>query len=399
MDIVLFSTQYFEDPTWTNKQHIAVRLAAAGHRVIYVDPAAPISPRKYSLPGHLARAIRGDLAGARFLSFTYVARKNLWVVTPPFLVPRRSVFVRRLNRRITTRGVLKRLRKLMRRLKFEKPVLWIYRPEAVWFAGRLNERLVFYDCVDDYVDYPIYPFDEDNERIRRDEAELLARADLVTTSSRHLYERKSPANPNTYYVPNVADAAHFARAAEADVHIPPDVANLPEPRVGFAGAVESYKLDTALLSAMADERPAWQIILIGPAALGDPELDALTAKPNVRLLGLRPYAELPDYLATMDVLVIPYRLNEYTQGVFPIKFFEYLATGKPVVCTELPALTEYGGIVPLVSDPPTFIETVERALAGEQDDKRRDRVELAFENTWEKRIGKLSGLIDETIRR
>ncbi len=399
MDIVLFSTQYFEDPTWTNKQHIAVRLAAAGHRVIYVDPAAPISPRKYSLPGHLARALWGDLAGARFLSFTYVARKNLWVVSPPFLVPRRSVFVRRLNRRITTRGVLKRLRKLMKRLKFEKPVLWIYRPEAVWFAGRLNERLVFYDCVDDYVDYPIYPFDEDNERIRRDEAELLARADLVTTSSRHLYERKSPANPNTHYVPNVADAAHFARAAEADVHIPPDVANLPEPRVGFAGAVESYKLDTALLSAMADERPAWQIILIGPAALGDPELDALTAKPNVRLLGPRPYVELPDYLSAMDVLIIPYRLNEYTRGVFPIKFFEYVATGKPVVCTELPALVEYGGIVPLVSDPSVFIETVERALAGGQDDKRRDRVDLAFENTWEKRIGKLSGLIDETISR
>lgn len=399
MDIVLFSTQYFEDPTWTNKQHIAVRLAAAGHRVIYVNPAAPISPRKYSLSGHLGRAIRGDLAGARFLSFTYVARKNLWVISPPFLVPRRSVFVRRLNRRITTRGVLKCLRKLMKRLKFEKPVLWIYRPEAVWFAGRLNERLVFYDCVDDYVDYPIYPFDEDNERIRRDEAELLARADLVTTSSRHLYERKSPANPNTHYVPNVADAAHFARDAEADVHIPPDVANLPEPRVGFAGAVESYKLDTALLSAMADERPAWQIILIGPAALGDPELDALTAKPNVRLLGLRPYVELPDYLAAMDVLVIPYRLNEYTRGVFPIKFFEYMATGKPVVCTELPALVEYGGIAPLVSDPSAFIETVERALAGEQDDKRRDRVDLAFENTWEKRIGKLSGLINETIRR
>ncbi|UCE26270.1 MAG: glycosyltransferase [Candidatus Coatesbacteria bacterium] len=399
MDVVLFSTQYFEEPTWTNKQHIAVRLAAAGHRVIYVDPAAPISPRKYSLPGHLARALRGDLPGNRFLSFTHVARKNLWVVTPPFLVPRRSRVVRRLNRRITTRGVLRHLSRLMRRLRFGKPVLWIYRPEAVWFAGRLNEELVFYDCVDDYVDYPIYPLDEDNERIRRDEAELLARADLVATSSRHLYERKSPANPNTHYVPNVADAAHFARTAETAVHEPPDVAGLPKPRIGFAGAVESYKLDMALLSATADERPDWQVVLIGPAESGDPDLDALAVKPNVHLIGPRPYAELPDYLAAMDALVIPYRLNDYTRGVFPIKFFEYLATGKSVVCTGLPALAEFGETVPLVSDPSAFVEAVEAALAGEQDGKRRARIDIAFENTWEKRIGELLGLIDETLNR
>jgi len=399
MDIVLFSTQYFEDPTWTNKQHIAVRLAAMGHRVIYVDPAAPISPRKYSLPGHLARALRGDLAGNRFLSFTYVARKNLWVISPPFVVPRRFVFIRRANRRITTRWTLARVRRLIRRLNFERPVLWIYRPEAVWFAGRLNEKLVFYDCVDDYVDYPIYPLDEDNERIRRDESELLARADLVTTSSRYLYERKSPANPSTRYVPNVADAAHFARAAGGNVHFPPDVATLPKPRIGFAGAVEGYKLDIALLSTIADERPDWQITLIGPAATGDPALDALTAKPNVHLLGPRPYAELPDYLAAMDVLIIAYGLNEYTRGCFPIKFFEYLATGKPVVCTELPALAEYGDIIPLVSDSSAFAEAVAGALAGEQDDKRQTRVNLAFENTWEKRIGELLKLIDEALNR
>lgn len=396
MDIVLFSTQYFEDPTWTNKQHIAARLTAMGHRVIYVDPASPISPYKYSLPGHLARALRGFLSGNKFLAFTWVARKNLWVVSPPFLVPRRFGFVRRINRWITTRWVLRRVRCLTRQLDFRRVILWIYRPEAVYFVGRLNERFVIYECVDDYVDYPIYHFDEDNERIKRDETSLLARADVVTTSSKPLYERKSQANPNTYYVPNVADAAHFARAAETDTDIPPDVGNLPKPRIGFAGAVESYKLDTELLSYLSDIRPDWQIVLIGPAESGNPELDALTAKPNVRLLGARPYEELPDYLAAMDVLTIPYRLNEYTKDCFPIKFFEYLATGKPVICTELPALTEYSEAVTLVSDPAGFVTAVDEALAGKQDDTRQARIRLAFDNTWEKRIGKLLNLIEET---
>jgi glycosyltransferase involved in cell wall biosynthesis len=396
MDIVLFSTQYFEDPTWTNKQHIAVRLAAMGHRVIYIDPAAPISPYKYSLPGHLARALRGHLSGNRFLTLSWVARKNLWVVTLPFLVPRRFGFVRRLNRRITTLGILRCVRRLIRQLNFKNPVLWIYRPEAVYFVGRLNERLIFYDCVDDYVNRSIYPLEEDNEKIRRDEAVLLTQADLVTTSSKPLYERKGQANPNTYYVPNVADAAHFTRAAEIDTHIPPDVANFPKPRIGFTGAVENYKLHTDLLSYISDERPDWQIVLIGPAELGNPELDALTAKPNVRILGPRPYEELPDYLAAMDVLVIPYRLNEYTKGCFPIKFFEYLATGKPVVCTELPALAEYDEIVPLVSDPAGFVAAVEEALAGGQNDTRQARIDIAFDNTWEKRIEKLLNLIEET---
>jgi hypothetical protein len=285
MDIVLFSTQYFEDPTWTNKQHIAARLAAMGHRVIYVDPASPVSPYKYSLPGHLARALRGFLSGNKFLAFTWVARKNLWVITPPFLVPRRFGFVRRINRWITTQWVLRRLRRLTRRLGFRRVVLWIYRPEAVYFVGRLDERFIIYDCVDDYVNYPIYHLEEDNERIRRDETDLLARADLVTTSSKPLYERKSQSNPNTHYVPNVADAAHFARAAEANGDVPPDIANVPKPRIGFAGAVENYKLDAGLLSYVANERPDWQIVLIGPAESGNPELDALTAKPNVRILG------------------------------------------------------------------------------------------------------------------
>jgi glycosyltransferase involved in cell wall biosynthesis len=398
MDIILFSTQYFEEPTWTNKQHIAVRLASMGHRVVYVNPAAPISPWKYSLLGHLIRAARGDLPGNGFLTFTHVAQKNLWVVTPPFLVPRRFGFVRRINLRITTLGTLRLLHRLIRLIGFEKPVFWIYRPEAVWFVGRLNESLVFYDCVDDYVDYSIYPFEEDNERIRRDEAELLARADLVTASSRYLYEAKSSANPNTHYVPNVAEAAHFARAAEGNVHIPAGVNGFPKPRIGFAGAVESYKLDTDLLATISDERPAWQIILIGPTAVGDPELDTLKAKPNVHFFGPRPYDELPDYLAAMDVLIIPYRLNEYTRGCFPIKFFEYLATGKSLVCTELPALAEYGGIVPLVSDPIEFVKTIEAALAGAQDVARQARIDTAFDNTWEKRISSLLGLIDSTLQ-
>jgi glycosyltransferase involved in cell wall biosynthesis len=396
MDIVLFSTQYFEDPTWTNKQHIAARLAAMGHRVIYVDPASPVSPYKYSLPGHLARALRGFLSGNKFLAFTWVARKNLWVITPPFLVPRRFGFVRRINRWITTQWVLRRLRRLTRRLGFRRVVLWIYRPEAVYFVGRLDERFIIYDCVDDYVNYPIYHLEEDNERIRRDETDLLARADLVTTSSKPLYERKSQSNPNTHYVPNVADAAHFARAAEANGDVPPDIANVPKPRIGFAGAVENYKLDAGLLSYVANERPDWQIVLIGPAESGNPELDALTAKPNVRILGPRPYGELPNYLAAMDVLVIPYRLNEYTKDCFPIKFFEYLATGKPVICTELPALADYGETVTLVSDRAGFVTAVDEALAGKQDDTRQARISLALDNTWEKRIEKLLNLIEET---
>jgi glycosyltransferase involved in cell wall biosynthesis len=98
----------------------------------------------------------------------------------------------------------------------------------------------------------------------------------------------------------------------------------------------------------------------------------------------------------MDVLVIPYRLNEYTKDCFPIKFFEYLATGKPVICTELPALADYGETVTLVSDRAGFVTAVDEALAGKQDDTRQARISLALDNTWEKRIEKLLNLIEET---
>ena len=134
-------------------------------------------------------------------------------------------------------------------------------------------------------------------------------------------------NSNTHYFSNVADYAHFARARESMTDLPGDLAALPTPRIGFIGAISGYKLDFPLLRKIAMAHPEWSVILIGKVGEGDPWTDVadLRSIPNIHFFGPRPYALLPGYLKGFDVAILPSAINEYTAGMFPMKFFEYLA--------------------------------------------------------------------------
>jgi glycosyltransferase involved in cell wall biosynthesis len=137
------------------------------------------------------------------------------------------------------------------------------------------------------------------------------------------------------------------------------------------------------------------VVLIGPTGISDPSTDVgkLRAMPNVHLLGHRRYEQLPNYLKGFDVAVIPYRLNDYTNGVFPIKFFEFLASGRPVVISPLPAVREYWGAVRVADTAEAFVQACERALSEDEPDARRQRIELARQNSWDSRVNKLNDLM------
>jgi glycosyltransferase involved in cell wall biosynthesis len=180
--------------------------------------------------------------------------------------------------------------------------------------------------------------------------------------------------------------------------VPDDIAALPKPVIGFVGAISDYKLNSEWLQALAAARRDWSIALIGPVGVGDEHTDVarLRDHPNIHLLGHRPYATLPGYVKGFDVAMIPYRLNEYTRYSFPIKFFELLSSGKPVVISPLEAVAAYHDAVLVAHDVDELVARCEQALA-QPNEGLEQRLELADANTWSSRVERLWSEVERRL--
>jgi glycosyltransferase involved in cell wall biosynthesis len=278
-----------------------------------------------------------------------------------------------------------------------EPIWWVYHPGFGAYVEQFKPRgLLVYDCVDDYSAFPAYQ--AHSEWLEERERALCRAADLVFTTSSTLYELRKSLNPETHLVHNVGDADHFKQAMDPNLAAAPEVAELEGPVIAFVGAVSDYKLNVDWMLAAALARPNWHFVIIGPVGLADPStnVSALKKLANVHLLGVRTYAELPSYLKAADVTVIPYRINRYTESVFPIKFFEFMATGKPVVISPLPSCSDYFDSVLVADTESAFISSLDEALTM-GDNGRDQRVALAEANSWPKRIGSILSQINRKL--
>jgi glycosyltransferase involved in cell wall biosynthesis len=394
--IVCLSSQRWDEKMWTNKQHVMSRLAK-DHRVIHVDFG--LRPLPVYLYRRAQKRPMDLLHPARLLSDGVVHRGgNLYVADSyvPYgtkLLPQTHP----VRDFLTYDWKVMLLQRFLREHRIEDPIVWVYHPGFADAVDRLPRKLLVYDCVDNYAAFPEYAPVADwiLERERR----LCRKADLVFTTSAPLFEKRRAENPeNTFLVHNVGDADHFKKAMDPDLQVAPEIARLSGPVIGFIGAVSDYKLNAEWLLALAVEHPEWNIVLIGPVGLSDPSTDVsrLRAQPNVHLLGVRDYADLPRYLKGMHVTVIPYRINAYTESVFPIKFFEMLATGKPVVVSSLPSLRDYFDAVRVAETAEEFVARCEEALR-DPDTGREQRVLLAEKYSWPHRIGQMMGHVERKL--
>jgi UDP-galactopyranose mutase len=281
-------------------------------------------------------------------------------------------------------------------------VAWFYTPMALEFADHLRPDLTVYDCMDELSAFRGAP-----PRMLELERALLARADLVFTGGRSLYEAKRGRHPRVSLFPSSIDAAHFAAArttaANADMADPADQADIPRPRIGFFGVIDE-RMDTELVGALAAARPDWSFVMIGPVVKIDPaELPQL---PNIHWLGSKTYTELPRYLAGWDAGFMPFARNESTRFISPTKTPEFLAGGLPVVSTPIvdvvrdwgPKGSGEAGLVEIAADPVAFAAALQKVLERPQAAWLKQVDRRLAQTSWDQTWAEMDGMIDAAMR-
>ncbi len=440
MKFIFLSNQLFDYPLKTNKWHVATRVAERGHDVLFVDP--PIRLRKL-----VKQVVQGRWPLNRLLTQVQPYRRldpvkgwTLHKVQPSGRVGELTVFTP-VTRSVSEQPDLTDFN--IRRLRNQKPnffdgdsVLWVYNPSMLDYVKKIPHKLLVYDCVDDYPSMANYQRLDLSEKIAEQEQVIAEKADLVFATTRFLADKLSAWNNNVHYVGNAGDYNRFAWVQDSDVQnriirhsgllavhptwccgdpelTDPDFRQddtlstikggfraIPQPRIGFTGAIDAYKVNLPLLVKIAKEHSDKSLVLIGPQGVADdqPDLSKLRQMGNVHFLDQKPYEQMPAYFSGFDVYIIPYNLNDYTlKGCFPVKFLDALAAGLPTVVTNLPAYQDFAGVCYIAKNDAQFSQLVQKALDENSQERVEARKNVAKENSWDKKVAKMVALVKEGL--
>ncbi|HEY9725320.1 MAG TPA: UDP-galactopyranose mutase [Chroococcales cyanobacterium] len=358
-------------------QHLLTRFAQ-GRRVFFIEE--PILSSDTSVPPETAK----EIGGVGWLDVTK-HDSGVWVVVPH--LPEGS------SEEAANAAQQVLIDALFAEHEISKYICWYYTPMARAFTRHLEPLAVVYDCMDE-----LSAFKGASPVLREREAELFSRADLVFTGGQSLYEAKRDQHENVYAFPSSVEVPHFAQA-RTFTEEPDDQANIPHPRLGFYGVIDE-RMDLELLEGIAETRPDWHLVMIGPVVKIDPA--SLPRRENIHYLGSKNYKELPAYLAGWDLAMLPFARNESTRFISPTKTPEYLAAGKPVVSTSIRDVVRPYGQERLVRIADTVAEFVAAAEAAMREDTHAsgwlDRVDGFLEQiSWDRTWSSMMQLIESAL--
>lgn len=282
-------------------------------------------------------------------------------------------------------------------LEDRRLVAWLYTPLALPLAQILDPDVMVYDCMDELSLFLGAP----PELLSRETA-LLECADVMFTGGPSLYRAKQARHPNVHCFSSSVDAGHFrsAREASSGVAEAEDQVRLPHPRFGFYGVIDE-RLDLSLLDFVAERRPEWQVVLVGPVVKIDPA--TLPQRSNIHYFGQRSYDDLPRYLSGWDVCLLPFALNDATRFISPTKTLEYMAAERPIVSTPITDVAEpYRDVVYLGSTPEQFLAACDAALeapAAERARRASRMREVLAGTSWNVTVAAMEKLIAEAMAR
>lgn len=363
-DLVCFSHLRW-DFVYQRPQHLLSRFAKES-RVFFVE-----EPEFAIAPSHLDLSKREN---------------NLFVVVP------------RLNHSdLETKSADDLIRGLLDEMfqkeNIEKFVLWYYTPMAISFSEHLKPHAVVYDSMDELSLFKFAP-----PHLLSNEEKLFSVSDVVFTGGQSLYEAKQHRHKNIWAFPSSIDVEHFKTARDISEDTP-DQKDIPHPRLGYCGVIDE-RMDIGLLAEIADLRPSWQLVMIGPVVkISDEDLPR---RENIFYLGGKDYQELPEYLAGWEVALMPFALNESTKFISPTKTPEYLAAGKPVVSTPIRDVVQpYGEqhLVEIATTAEEFVAACEKVLNDDGKDRTIRADEFLAQMSWDKTWAQMAQMIDEIVNR
>ena len=390
---------YFSGNEWGNMGRRKPRLAHEFARqadvasVLYVEP--PVATSVLDLArgrfgaGPLAQSRRAHVS--TLLGRPRQVEEKVWVYTGStktipltrLKVVRRLSGLRRLNERLYYAGI----RRALRRLPGERLIVWLSHP---LHAGALRafprRALTCYDWTDDWAAFDILPVEDPAEIIALND-HILRQVDLVFAVSAELERRASAVNAHAHRAPNATDPEKLGGAA-TDGPVASELAGLPRPVIGYVGQIAD-KIDYDLIGQVARARPAWSFVFVGPVWSSKRERVAtLKSLGNVHFLGARPFGRLVSYLRGFDVCALPHAISPLTRSMDPIKLYDYLATGKPVVSTPVAGVERFADVVRIANGPAAFVAALEAAL-GENGALTGRRLAYAQANTWTTRAAQM----------
>lgn len=290
-----------------------------------------------------------------------------------------------LNTTLLTRAITSRLAELG---LTRPPVLVTGTPPSVGVVGQLGEAASIYFCMDDFLNFP----GVSAAMIGPLEKRLLQKVDALVATANSLTVSKFPASGAAYHLPQGVNYDHFSTPLPE----PEDLRAIPHPRIGFAGTVGGC-CDLGLVRRIAEAYPECSVVLVGPISADQATMDALQ-RPNVHVLGLRPYSILPAYVQGFDVGLIPYVLNDWTKAVDSLKMLEYLAAGLPVVTSAMPEAVKYAHMVSMTATDDDFVRAVGETLRTRTAEGKAARQAFASQHTWQRRAERLLEIIGITVR-
>ena len=361
------------------------RFAKAGNRVIFVNSISMGLPSlaNKDLAPRIARKLRSYARLAR------ATPEGVTVVSPAVIPFFGSRAARSLNRKLLARQI----GRLARRGGLTRPILWIAIPTAADMIGQFDERLVIYQVSDKY-DANLMDHATDPATIRSLHERAIDNADLVLYSGQKLLAEAEQGREKSYLLEQAVDFEHWSQVGAGELEIAPAVARIPQPRLGYFGAIEPWLIDQDLIKRAARVRPDWQWIFIGNKSRGV-EIETL---PNTHFLPPVPYRELPRYAAGFDVCVLPWdTAHSFTSYGSAIKVREYLATGKPVVISPLPEYESMSNVLRIARSHHDWFRLVAEALQETDPVAARTRQAAVSGGTWDARAEWVSDLIELTL--
>ncbi|MBI2304204.1 MAG: glycosyltransferase [Chloroflexi bacterium] len=391
-DFVIFMTLPWQGEGYEHTQRFVVselarQLQGRSRLICLEQPISLISTTK-----HGARIKR--VLGQVFKNNSLKVGSQNPLIFPPFFVfhphlTERLRFPVQLNQWLLSL----QLRATFKKLQVEAPVLWLFYPWQVDYAQVIPRQLLIYHCCDDY----LTPFSLDSRlglrRRQEQEQRLLQQADLVFVASPGVKTLKEAFSSKIHLLPNGVDHSLFSLARHPQTPVPKDLEAIKGPRIGYLGTL-SERVDYHLLHHIACAKPEWSLVLVGPFYapargrnfLSSPVVQGLKERDNVHFIGARPYQTLPQYLKSFDVAIVPYQLNDFNMSSCPLKLFEYMASGKPVVTTDLPVAHQFAHVVAIAKNYDHFVELIGDSLSGHPPASGEELATVSRNHTWEKRI-------------